>query len=112
MPPDFAAAPYRAIHARITATIPTTHLAWSHYAAGWTALAYRFRACAEHDTALTQSIRWAGAVPPPNERYVQERERFGFFVTGVSAIESLCYSLFAIGALLNLQEFSILLTAA
>ncbi len=107
MPSDFAVAPYTAIHARITAKIPTNHIAWSHYAGGWNALAYRFRACAEHDTAFTKSLRRAGAVPPPNERYVQDRELFGFFVTGVSAIESLCYSLFAIGALLNLKEFSI-----
>src|SRR3712207_7927424 len=38
MPPDFAVAPYRAIHARITTTLPTTHRAWSHYTGGWTAL--------------------------------------------------------------------------
>src|SRR3712207_4890015 len=108
MPPDFAVAPYRAIHARITAKIPTSHSAFPHYAGGWNGLVYRFRACAEHDTAFTMSIRRGGKAPQPNERYVQERELFGFFVTGVSAIESFCYSLFAIGAMLNLKEFNII----
>jgi hypothetical protein len=36
---------------------------------------------------------------------VQERELFSFFVTGLSAIESLGYSLFAIGSLLNPNAF-------
>src|SRR3712207_3499862 len=108
VPPDFAVAPYNAIHARITAKIPTNHIAWSHYAGGWNALAYRFRACAEHATAFTMSIRRAGKAPSPNERYVQERELFGFFVTGLSAIESCCYSLFALGAMLNLQAFPLI----
>jgi hypothetical protein len=108
MPADFAVAPYEAIHARITATLPTTHRAWSHYAGGWNALAYRFRACAEHDTAFTLSLRRAGKAPRPNERYVQERELFSFFGTGLSAIESLCYSLFAIGSMLNLKEFNLI----
>jgi len=107
MPADFPVAPYHAIHARITTTIPTNHIAWPHYAGGWNALAYRFRACADHATAFTQSMKRAGKVPPPNERYVQERELFGFFVTGVAAIDSLCYSLFAIGAMLNLKEFTL-----
>ncbi len=105
MPADFAVAPYHAIHARITAKIPTDHTAWSHYAGGWHALAYRFRACAEHDSAFTLSLRRAGKAPRPNERYVQERELFSFFVTGLSAIESFCYSLFAIGSMLNPNEF-------
>jgi hypothetical protein len=36
----------------------------------------------------------------------QDRELFGFFVTGLSAIESTCYGLFAIGSILDRNNFS------
>lgn len=59
------------------------------------------------DASFTKSFRRGGKAPPPNERYVQERELFGFFVTGVSAIECFCYSLFAVGGMLKPEEFTI-----
>jgi len=73
---------------------------------GWRAVAYRLLSCAEHSQAFTRSIESAGDSPPFPERYVQERELFGFFVNGLAAIESLCYALYAIGSLLRPELFA------
>ncbi len=104
MPGDFAVAPYEAVHAHVSAR-NVNDLAWSEYAGAWNAVAHRFRACTDHDEAFTHSIRQAGDAPIPPERYVQERELFNFFVNGLSTIESLCYGLFAIGAMVNSARF-------
>ncbi len=105
MPEDFAVEPYEAIHSRLTIEKENQPDAWAEYAGAWNAVAYRFHACADHDEAYTESIQRAGDSPPQPERYIQEKELFGFFVTGLSAIESLCYGLFAIASMLNERCF-------
>jgi len=107
MPGDFAVVPYEAIHSRVVAKKEAYRHSWAQYASAWNALAYRFLSCATHDREFTQSIKRAGSSPPQPERYIQERALFSFFVTGLAAIESLCYGLFAIGSMLNAQNFSI-----
>jgi hypothetical protein len=72
----------------------------------WCAIANRFRACAEHDKAFTRSIKKNDAPPQP-ERYAQERDLFGFFVTGLSVIENTCYGLYAIASMLDDVYFPI-----
>jgi len=62
---------------------------WSEYMAAWNAVAYRFQAMAEHDENFRTSLSTKGF----DDRYVQERELFGFFVTGLSAIEAFGYGL-------------------
>ena len=117
VPDDFSAGSYEAIHTRLTggeyvsgeyvSLVENTvedHI-WSQYSGAWNALAYRFRSCAEHDEAFAASIRREAS---QTETYIQERELFGFFVTGWSAIESLFYALYAIGAMLNRQRFPII----
>ncbi|MGA3296449.1 MAG: hypothetical protein ABSD41_03255 [Candidatus Bathyarchaeia archaeon] len=106
MPQDFPIKPYENVLKRLVDENdrhPTSF--WSEFASAWNAIAYRFRSCAEHDGAFTESIGRAGNSPPSPERYVQERELFCFFVTGMSTIESFCYSLFAIGSMLDAQTF-------
>jgi hypothetical protein len=48
------------------------------------------------DQAFRDSMAKFGAAPEPPERYRQERHLFGFFVSGLSAIESFCYGLCAL----------------
>lgn len=48
-----------------------------------------------------------GGAPPEPERYRQERDLFGFFVSGLSAIESTNYGLFAIASMLDPNRFRI-----
>jgi hypothetical protein len=62
---------------------------WDEYMAAWNAVAYRFHAMAEHDENFRTSLSTKGF----DDRYVQERELFGFFVTGLSAIEAFGYGL-------------------
>jgi hypothetical protein len=83
VPHDFAAGPYEAIHKRLTGGAYVTPV----------------------DEAFTSSDRTEQS---QTELYNQERELFGFFVTGWSAIESLCYALFAIGAMIDRKRFPIL----
>ncbi len=105
MPEDFAVEPYEAIHSRVTTKKENHPDTWAEYAGAWNAVAYRFHASADHDEAYTESIQRAGDSPPQPERYIQEKELFGFFVTGLSAVESLCYGLFAIASMLNERCF-------
>jgi hypothetical protein len=105
MPSDFNVAAYEAVHQRVSANSHRNQDAWEQYAGAWNGVAYRFLACAESDIAFTTSIRQAGDTPPPLERYLQERELFNFFVTGLASIESLCFGLSAIGSMLAPAKF-------
>src|SRR5690348_3104959 len=93
MPDDFPSAQYVAVHERFHASrvpdrqIPTLGLGaveerrrW--FGGAWTAVAWRFRACADHDEAFTRSVARHGNVPAMEERYLQERELFNFFMNG------------------------------
>jgi len=63
--------------------------------------------CNNHDKAFTEYIQRAGNAPPPSERYIQESNLFGFFVSGLSTIESLIYGLYAIASIIKVEEFPI-----
>jgi hypothetical protein len=105
MPQDFPAKPYKDIINHVADQRDKHPDSWPEFGTAWNAVAYRFRSCAEHDEAFTESIKQFGNSPPMHERYVQERELFCFFVAGRSAIESLCYGLFAIGSMLDASTF-------
>lgn len=105
MPIDFPIVPYEAVHQKVTEKIASQHPAWSHYAIAWNALAYRFLSCKEYNDEFTASILGAGDGPISPERYIQEKALFGFFTTGLAAIENFCYALYAIGAILDSQNF-------
>lgn len=105
MPKDFAVEPYCAIRSLINTKINSHPDSWTQFAGSWNAVAIRFLSCVEHDVKFTESIKKAGNSPPHPERYFQERELFGFFVTGLSTIESFCYGLYAIGSILKPLDF-------
>src|SRR4051812_16010084 len=92
-PKDFPFDSYEAVHARVSRQKDYSPAAWSEYAGGWNAVAYRFIACPEHDRSFTQNFRVYGRAPEPPHRYLQERELFGFFVSGQATLESCCYAL-------------------
>ena len=80
---------------------------WGEFVGGWTAILYRFISCYEHYLNFIKSLKiWTNAPPPP-ERYIQERELYGFFTTGFSVFESFFYSIYAIGSIFKPKEFSI-----
>jgi hypothetical protein len=108
MPNDFDVKLYETINERIDTWREAHPDSWKQYIGAWTAVAYRFLTCTEHDEAFTESIGKHGNTPPQPVRYIQERELLGFFVSGLASIESFCYALFFIGSILNSQVFPIL----
>jgi hypothetical protein len=106
LPDDFAYASYEAVASRMAHLHESHQPQWSEYVTAWTGVPNRFRACAEHDEAFSRSIQ-ANDAPPQPERYHQERDLFGFFINGLSAIESTCYGLYAIASMLDDVYFPI-----
>ena len=105
MPRDFPSVPYDEIKTRVRSFSTSTPDTWSQFAGGWNAVAYRYSACTDYDVAFTESIQRYGDAPPPQERCLQEKYLFGFFVSGLATLESVCYGLFAMASLLDPTHF-------
>lgn len=105
MPEDFPFEEYEAVHERMRNLRDRNENVWSLYASSWNAVAFRFCSCAEHDDNFTQSVIRFGSAPEPNERYIQERELFGFFVTAMSTIDCFSFGLYAIASMVKGSEF-------
>jgi hypothetical protein len=104
MPVDFPVKSYEEIQSYVVDRKDSDPELFLQYAGAFNAIAYRFYTCTEHDRIFTESVKRHGSMPPPQARYIQEKELFGFFVTGLSTIESFCYGLFAIGAMTRERE--------
>jgi hypothetical protein len=106
MPPDFSVAACEAVYWLVDKkrqiSPPET---WGQYRDAWKALSYHFLSCASHDEAYTTSVNQHGDAPPHPARYMQEHHLFGFFYTGLAALEAVHYGLFAMGALVKPQQF-------
>jgi len=107
MPKAFPVEPYESVHKRLVKKKDDYLKSWNQYAGAWNAVGYRFLSCTNHNRSFTESIQRAGNAPPPSERYIQERNLFGFFVSGLSTIESLLYGLYAIASIIMAEEFPI-----
>jgi hypothetical protein len=109
MPDDFANEPYDCTYERVADVLgnqqPQPPI-WPEYSSAWLGITNRFRSCAEYDKPFTESVGKFGDTPDWPERYKQERDLFGFFVNGLSAIECACYGLFAVSAWLNPSGFA------
>lgn len=106
LPDDFEYESYEAVSSLIGPLREIHRLQWKEFTTAWQAVANRFLACAEHDEAFTRSIKKNDAPQLP-ERYYQERDLFGFFINGLSVVESTCYGLYAIGSMLKEVYFPI-----
>jgi hypothetical protein len=107
MPDDFDIASYESVASRIAPLHEVHSDSWPEYAGGWSAIGYRFYACAEYDESFGRSFLRHGGSPSSLERHGQERDLYGFFVTGLSVIESFCYGLYSIAAMLRSDRFPI-----
>ncbi|KAF0145292.1 MAG: hypothetical protein FD156_1123 [Nitrospirae bacterium] len=105
MPDDFPVAPYEIIHSRYSQRKDSNLMLWKQCAGAWNAVAYRFLSCTEHDLNYTQYVRQGSADPSHANVYLQERELFGFFITGLAAIESFYYGIFAIASMIKNVDF-------
>jgi len=107
MPADFPVAEYESVHKKGETCATAQPAIYEQFAGAWNALSYRFVAMAGYGAALTDSLAKVGASPPPNERYSQERDLFGFFSNGFSIFEAAFYGLFSLGAFISPANFPI-----
>ena len=82
---------------------------WEQFRPAWRAVPLRLLWATEHHVTFTESINRAGSAPPWPDRYIQDRESFAFFVSGLSAIEVSCYAIYAVGSIVSPLHFPILL---
>ncbi|MGH7373949.1 MAG: hypothetical protein ACREJY_06960 [Candidatus Rokuibacteriota bacterium] len=77
---------------------------WHGFASAWNGVAYRMRAALDHEEGFAKSVTNSSA-PPPDERYRQDHDLFGFVVSAVSAIECFHFAAHCVGSLLNPTVF-------
>lgn len=73
---------------------------YHYFYSAWVGVAFRFRACAVHHQSFTEVFRRTGGASQGIDLYQEDDALFGFFVKGLSALESFYYSLYALGALI------------
>jgi hypothetical protein len=77
---------------------------WYGFASAWSGVAYRMRAALDHEQVFSASVAHSTA-PPPDERYRQDHDLFGFVVSSLSAIECVYFAAYCIGSLLKPTDF-------
>ena len=102
--PHFPTSEYESINSRVQKHW-STHNLYNHFSGSWNALAYRFHGTVHSGENFVASLKKYGTAPTPFERYLQEQALFVFFGGAFSALESLFYGSFAIGAFLNSPAF-------
>lgn len=73
---------------------------YQHFYSSWVAVAFRLRACATHSQDYTALFQRTRGTSQDEDLYHEDDALFGFFVKGLSALESFAYSLYALGALI------------
>ena len=72
----------------------------------WNGLAYRVTAAHDSSDEYSASFAGFGSMPPPEERYKQERALFNFFANALSALETMGRGQYVIGSLLIPTAFT------
>lgn len=82
---------------------------YEHFYNAWVGIAFRLRACAIHSEDFTTTFQRTWGATQGEDVYQEDDALFGFFVKGLSALESFYYSLYALGALIvtSTQEPSV-----
>jgi hypothetical protein len=70
---------------------------WFEFGGGWSGLDIRYQTCREHDRIFSDAIKRNSHL----DQFIQEQQLFGFFTTGLAAVESFFYALYAVGWMLN-----------
>lgn len=104
MPSDFPTNVYNNVHSHLSQHKDTHPTQWFTFSLGWNGLAYRYRAMAEYDKEFTISVK-ESASPLPEERYKQGKSLFGFTMNVISVTESLLFSAYCIGSILDPTVF-------
>jgi len=107
MPDDFPSDLYDDVNHRISKNRDDYLSSWYQFAGGWNAIAYRFLSCTDSNDDFILSISKHGNSPAQPERYNQEKLLFNFFVTGLSALQSLSYALYFACSILDKINFPV-----
>jgi hypothetical protein len=109
MPEDFPLVDYNAVYACLKLRSALYWTAFEHFQASWQAVSYRFLAVDECDLEFTASVGVAGpwSLSNPQQHYIQERSLFGFFVSGLAALESFAFAAYMVGAMKKGTDFPI-----
>lgn len=105
MPSAFPDALFEAVKDRIIAKMPTPSPERENLSGGHNGVRYRLRACADYSEEFIECVRRVGDAPPPEDRYQQERQLFGFFVSGISALDSFNFFIYFAAAHLQPAYF-------
>ena len=73
---------------------------YNHFYNAWMGVASRFQACGVHSESFTAIFQGTRGRAQDERAYQEDDALFGFFVDGLSALESFYYSLYALGALI------------
>jgi hypothetical protein len=105
LPSSFPDGVFEAVKDRIFSKVPGASPLWGQLAGSHNGVRYRLRACADYSEEFTQSIQCCGDSPALEKRYQQERQLFGFFVSGYAAFDSFCFFMYFAAAHLQPSNF-------
>jgi len=105
-PEGFPQLPYDAVH-HLVCVQEGPPDAWKSYASGWNAVAYRFITAHEHNARFLNALRDSGPTPSPEQRCLQETSLFIFFASALSVVETFCFAVNAIGAMVDPASFDV-----
>lgn len=95
---DFPVIPFEVVHTKL-GPFKDEQPAHSNFIGAWNAIAYRFQGMVDYDESFTSSIQKLGPGPGQPDRYRQERDLYGFFVSGASLFDAFAFGLYAAGLL-------------
>jgi hypothetical protein len=87
LPTPFPDALFEAVKNRVVVRMPSSTSERANFAGGHNGVRFRLRACADYSEEFIESVRRSGDAPPLEDRYQQERQLFGFFVSGIAALD-------------------------
>lgn len=102
LPDDFPVGALEALHLHLTERRdrPQIGASWGDYSSAANGLIYRFRAADEDVERVCESLNISNSPAQP-ERYIQERDLFGFSFQGLSAVECLFFAVYFVGAMIE-----------
>jgi hypothetical protein len=91
MPAPFPDDLFEAVKTRISGAMPNPSPEMEHLGHAHIAVRYRLRACADYSEEFTRSIQLFRNGVSGVERYQQDRQLFGFFLSGYAALDSFSF---------------------
>jgi hypothetical protein len=105
LPRPFPLKTFEAVTNRVAVKMSRYSTDLDNFSGAHNGVIYRVRAAADYSKAFCRSLQRYGDAPLLLQRYQQERQLFGFLVSGFAALDSFHFQLFFIGAHLESAKF-------